>query len=50
MGEPFAHRAGDDTMVYVPLHLEAGDARGIVRFGRDGKAAGLAARPVSPDR
>ena len=48
IGEPFAHRAGDDVMVDVPLHFEAGDARGIVRFDRDGKIAGLAIRPASP--
>jgi hypothetical protein len=48
IGEPFAHRAGDDTVVDIPLHFEAGDARGIVRFGPDGKAAGLAIRPASP--
>jgi hypothetical protein len=44
-GEPFAHRAGDDVMVDVPLHWEAGDARGIVRFGTGGRVAGLAIRP-----
>jgi len=44
-GEPFAHRAGDDVMVDVPLHWEAGDARGIVRFDTDGRVAGLAIRP-----
>jgi len=55
MGEPFAHRAGDDTMVDVPLHFEAGDGVGSVRFDRDGKVAGLllrpatAAPPVPPD-
>src|SRR5580658_2738677 len=46
MGEPFAHRVGDDTLVEVPLHFEAGDARGIVRFDEDGKVAGLAIRPA----
>jgi hypothetical protein len=47
-GEPFARRAGDDTVVDVPLHFEAGDAKGIVRFGGDGKIAGMAIRPASP--
>jgi Protein of unknown function (DUF3887) len=47
MGEPFARRIADDTLVEVPLHFEAGDARGIVRFSPDGKIAGLAIRPPS---
>jgi hypothetical protein len=45
-GEPFVHRAGDDIMVDVPLHWEAGDAKGIVRFDQDGRVAGLAIRPA----
>lgn len=48
MGEPFAHQAGDDTIVDVPLHFEAGEAVGFVRFDRDGKVAGLLLRPASP--
>jgi Protein of unknown function (DUF3887) len=44
-GEPFARRAGDDVLVDIPLHWEAGDARGIVRFDSEGKVAGLAIRP-----
>jgi hypothetical protein len=47
-GEPFARRVGDDTVVDVPLHFEAGDAKGIVRFSDDGKIAGMAIRPASP--
>jgi hypothetical protein len=47
-GEPFGRRAGDDTVVDVPLHFEAGDAKGIVRFSGDGKIAGMAIRPASP--
>ncbi len=47
-GEPFARRAGDDILVEIPLHFEAGDAKGIVRFNRDGQVAGLAIRPASP--
>jgi hypothetical protein len=50
MGEPFAHRAGDDIIVDVPLHFEAGDARGLVRFDPDGNIAGLAIRPAFPGR
>jgi hypothetical protein len=47
-GEPFARRVGDDAVVDVPLHFEAGDAKGIVRFSGDGKIAGMAIRPASP--
>jgi len=47
MGEPFAHRAGDDTVVEVPLRFEAGDATGRVTFGPDGKVAGLWLRPAT---
>lgn len=49
IGEPFTLRAGNDTLVDVPLHFEAGDAKGIVRFSADGKVAGMAIRPASPD-
>jgi len=48
MGEPFAHRAGDDIVVDIPLHFEAGEASGFIRFDRDGKVAGLLLRPASP--
>jgi len=48
MGEPFAHQAGDDTMVDIPLYFEAGEATGFVRFDPDGKVAGLLLRPASP--
>jgi hypothetical protein len=47
-GEPFARRVADDTVVDVPLHFEAGDAKGIVRFSGDGKIAGMAIRPATP--
>ena len=47
-GEPFAHRAADDTMVNVPLHFEAGEGTALIRFDRDGKVAGLTLRPASP--
>jgi hypothetical protein len=46
MGEPTARRAGDDTVVTVPLHFEAAEAAGMVRFDGDGKIAGLAIRPA----
>jgi len=39
---------GDAVLVEIPLHFEAGDAKGIVRFNRDGQVAGLAIRPASP--
>jgi hypothetical protein len=45
IGEPFARRTGDDTLVDLSLHFEAGDARGIVRFNADGDVAGIAIRP-----
>jgi hypothetical protein len=48
IGEPSARRVADDTVVDVPLHFEAGDARGIVRFSGDGKIAGMGIRPASP--
>jgi Protein of unknown function (DUF3887) len=48
MGEPFAHRAADDTMVNIPLHFEAGEGTAMIRFDRDGKVAGLMLRPASP--
>lgn len=46
IGQPIARRAGDDTVVDVPLHFEADDARGVVRFSADGKVAGMAIRPA----
>jgi hypothetical protein len=48
MGEPFAHRAGDHTVVEVPLRFEAGEATGRVIFDDDGQIAGLWLRPASP--
>jgi Protein of unknown function (DUF3887) len=47
MGEPFAHRAGEHTVVEVPLHFEAGEATGRVIFDSGGKVAGLWLRPAS---
>jgi hypothetical protein len=46
MGEPFAHRAGEHTVVEVPLRFEAGAATGRVIFDEDGKVAGLWLRPA----
>jgi hypothetical protein len=46
IGEPFPHRAGDDTVVEIPLYFEAADAVGIVRFDPAGQVAGLAIRPA----
>lgn len=48
MGEPFAHRAGDNTVVEIPLHFEAGEAVGRVIFDEAGEVAGLWLRPASP--
>jgi Protein of unknown function (DUF3887) len=45
MGEPFAHRVADHTVVEIPLRFEAGEATGRVVFDEDGKVAGLWMRP-----
>jgi hypothetical protein len=45
MGEPFAHRVADNTVVEIPLRFEAGEATGRVVFDEDGKVAGLWMRP-----
>jgi Protein of unknown function (DUF3887) len=45
MGEAFAHRVADNTVVEVPLRFEAGEATGRVIFDEDGKVAGLWLRP-----
>jgi Protein of unknown function (DUF3887) len=39
IGEPFVRRTGDDTLVDVPMHFEAGDARGVVRFDAAGRGS-----------
>jgi hypothetical protein len=44
MGEPFAHRAGDLTVVRVPLRFEAGELSGEVTFDAAGRIAGLFVR------
>jgi hypothetical protein len=50
IGTPFGRRVGEDTVVEVPLHFEAGDARGLARFSADGRVAGLAIRPAGLER
>jgi hypothetical protein len=45
MGEAFAHRVADHTVVEIPLRFEAGEATGRVTFDEDGKVAGLWLRP-----
>ncbi len=47
MGDPFAHRAGDHTVVEIPLNFEAGAATGRAIFDDDGQVAGLWLRPAS---
>jgi hypothetical protein len=44
-GEPFAHRAGDLTVVRVPLRFEAGEMTGHVTFDSAGRIAGLFITP-----
>ncbi|GAB3882113.1 hypothetical protein GCM10029964_039310 [Kibdelosporangium lantanae] len=41
MGTPHAYRAGDYTIVDIPLTFEAGDMTARVTFSMDGKVAGL---------
>ena len=41
MGEPVAHRAGDYTVVDVPLRFEAAEMTGRVSYNRAGQVAGL---------
>ena len=45
MGEPFAHRVADHTVVEIPLRFEAGEATGRLVFDEDGKVTGLRLRP-----
>ena len=47
MGEVSPVRAGDDIVVDVLLHFEAGEAMILVRFDPDGKIAGLRLHPVA---
>lgn len=46
IGDPFAFRADDYTVVNIPLHFEAGEASGRVTFDLAGKIAGLFIRPA----
>jgi len=46
IGDPFAFRADDYTVVNIPLHFEAGEANGRVTFDLAGKVAGLFIRPA----
>ena len=50
IGEPFAHRAGDLTVVRVPLRFEAGEMTGQVTFDRAGRIAGLFITRPRPSR
>jgi hypothetical protein len=45
MGEPFAHRVADSTVVEIPLRFEAGEATFRVVFDEDDKVTGLWMRP-----
>jgi hypothetical protein len=45
MGEPFARRVADHTVVEIPLRFEAAEATGRVVFDEDGKVTGLWLRP-----
>ncbi|MGH3759138.1 DUF3887 domain-containing protein [Actinophytocola sp.] len=46
MGEPYALRAGELTVVNVPLHCEAGEVLGRVAFNADGSVGGLYLLPA----
>ena len=48
IGTPYPRPGSEDAVVIVPLFFEAGEARGMVRFGADGKIAGMAIRPAAP--
>jgi Protein of unknown function (DUF3887) len=45
MGEPFAHRVADNTVVEIPLRFEAGEATFRVVYDEDDKVTGLWLRP-----
>ncbi len=44
IGAPFPRPGSAGAVVIVPLFFEAGEARGIVRFGAGGQVAGVAIR------
>ena len=46
MGEPATRAVGENTVVDIPLHFEAGEAIGRVTFDADGKVVGLFIRPA----
>ena len=48
IGAPYPRPGSEDAVVIVPLFFEAGEARGVVRFGADGKVAAMAIRPAAP--
>ncbi len=48
IGAPYPRPGSEDAVVIVPLIFEAGEARGMVRFGADGRIAGMAIRPAAP--
>jgi len=47
VGEPLAYPVGENTVVDVPLHFEAGDRTGRISFSREGMVNGLFLRPAS---
>jgi len=46
MGEPYAHQAGDYTVVQVPLQFEAGGCLLTVSYSADDRVAGLFVKPT----
>jgi hypothetical protein len=46
MGEPYAHQAGDYTVVQVPLHFEAGTCLLTVSYDAEDRVAGLFIKPT----
>jgi hypothetical protein len=46
IGAPFPRPGSGDAVIIVPLFFAAGEARGIVRFGADGRVAAMAIRPA----
>ena len=47
-GEPSAYRAGDFTVVDVPLFFEAGERTGRISYDQDARVAGLFFLPAMP--
>jgi hypothetical protein len=46
MGEPYAHQAGDYSVVQVPLHFEAGGCLLTVSYDAEDRVAGLFVKPI----